>query len=272
MNVAVVGDVGIDYYQNLEIIKPGGIAFNFAYNLKKSGVKDVSLVSILGKENYSKKLLKLLKEVKIGSENIQIVNGNPPKQNILLKKGERKFNGYDAGVLKKWKLRKKDLKFIENQNAVFVPLSDGMEQIFNAIKNIPNLIKVTDFSQDYEFADYNKKDNLITKNAKYFDIIFIGGQKKYQKMVEIVARRYPKKIIVLTLGSKGSLAYHLGAKYIQPSKKVKIVDTTGCGDAFQAGFLHSWLTKKDIKAALIAGTNRATKNIEIVGSTPLKME
>lgn len=275
MKIACVGDVGVDYYENLKLLKPGGIAFNFACNLVKSSKKNkVSIVALLGDDIFTQKLLQIIKELKINFSHIKIMHGNSPKQNIFLKEnGERKFTGYNPGVLTKWKLQKTGVDFICKHDAVFVPLSDGIEHIFNAVKKIKGPIKVVDFSQDYEFADFSKQNNIITKNIKYFDIIFIGGSGKYLKMVEKLAKNNFEKVIVLTLGFKGSISFYQGKIYIQKAMKVrKIVDTTGCGDAFQAGFLASWIEKKDIKTALLKGTKRAASIIKYVGSTPLTLK
>jgi len=270
MKIAVVGDIGIDYYENLNLLKPGGIAFNFAFNLIKSGKDKVSLISILGKDKFSFKLLSVSKKVGLDISHVQQIRGDAPKQNIFLDKGERKFTGYDPGVLKKWKFRKNDILFIRKHEVVFVPLNDGMKQIFDAVKKIKGPVKVIDFSQDSEYADFDKKENVITKNAKYFDIIFVGGEKKHQKMIKLLAGKYPEKVFVLTLGKDGSIGYYQGIKSFQPAKKIgKVVDTTGCGDAFQAGFLSTWMNKKDVKTALVQGTKRASSIIKHVGSTPL---
>ena len=270
MKIAVIGDLGIDYYENLNILKPGGIAFNFAFNLIKSGKDKVSLISILGKDKFSTKLMSVSKKVGLDTSHVQQIKGDAPKQNIFLDKGERKFTGYDPGVLKKWKFRKNDIVFIRKHEVVFVPLNDGMKQIFDAVKKIKGPLKVIDFSQDSEYADFDKKENVITKNAKYFDIIFVGGKKKHQKMVSSLALKYPKKVIVLTLGANGSVCFYQNRIFSQKAvKAAKIVDTTGCGDAFQAGFLSSWMKKKDVKTALIQGTKRASSIIKHVGSTPL---
>lgn len=269
MKITCVGDIGVDYYENLDLYKPGGIAFNFASNLKQVGGNSVSLIGALGSDEYSKKLTKVLKSSKIDISQLQKISGETPKQNISLINGERKFTLYNSGILKKWKLRKKDLAFISKQDAVFVPLSDGMEQIFNAIKKIKGVVKIVDFSQDYEHADFDKKDNLITKNAKYFDIIFVGGVKKHEPMIKKLAKKYPEKVFVLTLGAKGSVAFYQEQYYFQSAKKVKVVDTTGAGDAFQAGFTATYLKSKNVKQSLTAGANQAVKVIKIIGSTDL---
>lgn len=271
MKVAVVGDVGIDFYKNLNIFKPGGIALNFAYNLNRTS-NTVSLISVLGTDKFSSILMGLLLSLKIKLNHVQTLRGSVPQQFIVLKKGERKFVGYKPGVLRKWRLTKKDLYFINTQDVVFIPINDGMEHIFNAIKRIDGPIKVTDFSQDYNRADFGKDTNVITKNAKYFDIIFVGGKKKHLKMIRSVAMRYPEKVIILTLGKNGSRAFYLNEEYYEHAKKVKAIDATGAGDAFQAGFLSSWLSKPNISRALKRGVKAAEQVVEHIGSTKLDIK
>lgn len=274
MKVAVVGDIGIDLYKNLKIIKPGGIAFNFAYNLKQNKKDKISLVSILGNDIYSKKLKILTKKLKLNSDYVQTIQGFAPLQNIFLKNGERKFIGYSSGVLKKWKLRNKDISFIKMQDVVFVPLSDGMEHIFNIVKKIKGPVKAVDFSQDYEFADFDKKENVITKNAKYFDVIFIGGKKKHLKLVQSLSNKYPEKVFVLTLSKDGSIGFFDKTTISQPACKIKrnqIIDTTGCGDSYQSNFLSTWLLSKNLLISLKAGAKAAKLTTGHIGSTKISL-
>jgi len=67
------------------------------------------------------------------------------------------------------------------------------------------------------------------------------------------------KIVVITLGQNGSLAAvkYSGKDivYRQPCKKIKeVVDTTGAGDAFSAGFLYSWKLAGSLPLALEIGS------------------
>jgi sugar/nucleoside kinase (ribokinase family) len=48
-------------------------------------------------------------------------------------------------------------------------------------------------------------------------------------------------IVCMTLGAKGSLARCNGIEIRTPAYAVNVVDTTGCGDAFRAGFIAGWL-------------------------------
>lgn len=44
-----------------------------------------------------------------------------------------------------------------------------------------------------------------------------------------------------------------GEEHFAPGLKVPVVDTTGCGDAFDAGFLHEWLAAKHVEDCLRLG-------------------
>ncbi|MBI3984434.1 MAG: hypothetical protein HY344_00620 [Candidatus Levybacteria bacterium] len=273
MKIISVGDIGIDEYVDLGIKKPGGIAFNFAVNVIKNNT-DCSLLSVIGKDQEGKQLKNLLHSLNIDISHLQKVNGKTAKQNIALKEnGERKFVGYNAGVFNKWHLSKKDINFILKHNVVFVSLSDGLEDIVHAIANLQgNITKIIDFSQDYKFADFESEDNLIAKHCINFDIIFIGGNEKLIKRVKTLGAKFSEKLFILTLGNQGSLAFQNDRSYFQKAKKIKkIIDTTGCGDAFQAGFVTAYLNNKDIQQALNSGAKQAESVITHIGSTELNL-
>ena len=76
-----------------------------------------------------------------------------------------------------------------------------------------------------------------------------------------------KKLIVITRSDKGSIAIN-GAEVVEchSLKNLKIVDLTGAGDLFAAGYLHGYINKKTIKECLEKGTEMASKVIQIVGA------
>jgi sugar/nucleoside kinase (ribokinase family) len=76
-----------------------------------------------------------------------------------------------------------------------------------------------------------------------------------------------KKLIVITRSDKGSIAINESEVVECRSKKnLKIVDLTGAGDLFAAGYLHGYINKKTIKECLEKGTEMASKVIQIVGA------
>jgi hypothetical protein len=129
--------------------------------------------------------------------------------------------------------------FIKLQDAVFVPLSDGMEHIFDIVKKINSPVKAVDFSQDYEFADFDKNENVITKNAKFFDIIFVGGKKKHQKLVQSLSNKYPEIVGVWTRGKDGSIGFFGRITFCDFTILRKIRLYSQVVECFQAGFIAS---------------------------------
>lgn len=273
MKIACIGDVGIDDYVNIGVKKPGGISFNFAINTQDNDM-DCSFISAVGNDVEGNQLKKLLHDSNLDISHIKEINGITAKQNIELKEnGERKFVGYSAGVLNKWNLNKSDLQFILKHNAVFVPFSDGLETVFKSIAKLQGtVIKIVDFSQDYEFVDFDSEENVITKYCTNFDIIFIGGNENLTTLIRKLNQQYPSKLFVLTVGNKGSFAFFQDKRYFQKATKVeKIVDTTGCGDAFQAAFVVTYLKEHNIQKALEAGAKQAASVITHIGSTKLNL-
>ncbi len=75
-------------------------------------------------------------------------------------------------------------------------------------------------------------------------------------------------LIVITLGKYGSTAFHGDSQFRKdPPRPASIVDTTGAGDAFAAGFLSQYKTL-EIEACLGIGTAAAERTIEQLGSVP----
>lgn len=268
MRIVSIGDTGIDQYVNLGLKKPGGIAFNFAVNVLNAA-EDASLVSVVGNDKEGEELLSLVQKLALNTAHFTKIPGKTPRQKIILEKtGERKFVGYREGVLTNWQLSKENLIFVAKHDAVFVPLSDGMEHIFYTIADLKaDIIKIADFSQDYEFADFDKKENVITKYCKYFDVNFVGATEKQLPLLESLSREYPEKVFVLTLGGKGSVGFLHGEKFVQPANNIKhMVDSTGCGDAFQASFLVNYLKTHNIQLSLQYAAEQAGFVTQYVGS------
>jgi cytidine deaminase len=86
---------------------------------------------------------------------------------------------------------------------------------------------------------------------------------------EVVSRlleHYP--VVVLKLGPEGAVAATRSEKVVCPPPTCAVVDPTGAGDAFFAGFLAHWLTRAPLAEAAQAATAAAASALGHVGGRP----
>jgi sugar/nucleoside kinase (ribokinase family) len=98
----------------------------------------------------------------------------------------------------------------------------------------------------------------------------LTGRAEPEQAARVLNAWYPH--VVMKLGADGALYYangrHEPVRVPAPPLE-RIIDRTGAGDAFCAGFLPSWLDKKPPGEALTSGCRLAAKAISLVGARPL---
>jgi sugar/nucleoside kinase (ribokinase family) len=98
-----------------------------------------------------------------------------------------------------------------------------------------------------------------------FDEAKMFSQSETMADVSSFFKDYGKKI-VMTSGAEGAYFFYNDDVSHQPSKKIEnVVDTTGAGDNFAAGFLDLYLSGKSVDEALINGNTRAVEVIQQLG-------
>jgi len=76
--------------------------------------------------------------------------------------------------------------------------------------------------------------------------------------------------VVIKRGGNGALGQYRGGPLIQVSASpTTVVNTTGAGDAFAAGFIQVWAANGDLHDALESGANLAGQCVALIGSRPL---
>ena len=139
-------------------------------------------------------------------------------------------------------------KAIKNSNKTAMTLSDKFcvdrhkVNFLNLVKNSLNII----FANEQEILSLIDATNIK-------EVISFGKELK--------------KIIVITRGDKGSLlikndeVVEFGVQ-----KNLKIIDLTGAGDLFAAGFLHGYINNLSVKESLQKGTEMSSKIIQQIGA------
>ena len=121
-------------------------------------------------------------------------------------------------------------------------------------------------------VERHKKDFLdLVKNK--LDIIFANEQeiqslinsKSIERIIDFC--KQVNKRFIITRGSKGSILIKSNEIIEYPAQsKIKIIDLTGAGDLFAAGYLHGYINNFNNKECLLKGTELASKIIQKVGA------
>ena len=109
------------------------------------------------------------------------------------------------------------------------------------------------------------KNNLDITFANEQEIVSLIEAKSFKEVVTF--SKELNKLMVITRGEKGAIAVKGEEIHECDIKKnLKIVDLTGAGDLFAAGFLHGYINKLSIKESLQKGTEMASKIIQKIGA------
>ncbi len=124
-----------------------------------------------------------------------------------------------------------------------------------------------------QFCVERHKDSFLDLVKNKLDIIFANEQEiKFlidtNNFDEVVAfGKKLGKLLVITRGEKGSIIIKNNEVTECKSKSnIKIVDLTGAGDLFAAGFLHGFINNFSMKECLEKGTEMSSKIIQRVGA------
>jgi len=136
-----------------------------------------------------------------------------------------------------------------------------------------NISKKTAMTLSDKFCvDRHKKSFLDLVNNKLditfaneLEILSLIDAKSFDEVISF--SKQIGKLVVITRSEKGSLAIQKNEVIECDSQKnLKIVDLTGAGDLFAAGFLHGYVNKLSIKESLEKGTEMASKIIQKIGA------
>ncbi len=139
-------------------------------------------------------------------------------------------------------------KAIQNSNKAAMSLSD----LFCVERHKPHFLDLVKNKLDIIFA--NEQEALSLIDSKNFDEVI-----SFSKQLG--------KLIVITRGEKGSITIQKNEVVECDSKKnLKIVDLTGAGDLFAAGFLHGHVNNLSLKESLAKGTEMSSSIIQKIGA------
>lgn len=293
VNVLCIGDVMLDVIARIEVAPQkinfgsdtasristngGGAAGNVAAWLTRTTANS-TIVSHVGDDPAGAALIAEFDSLGVAHENL-VIKGQPSGVVVVLvdSSGERTMFP-DKGANSNLKLS--DLPPLDNYQAVYIsgyallnPLSrPGALAMIEKVRadSIPiyfdpaSVGAMKDVS-DKEIHQWFSLMNVLFLNEE--ESIFLTGLIDTERALDYLLEY--SEVVVIKRGSLGAIAKARGYDSISiPAVSATVVDTTGAGDSFAAGFIAAFASKRDLTAAMTAGTELAAQCVAIVGGRP----
>ncbi len=260
MKITALTSNCVDVFPEKGKVYVGGNSLNFATQCRLSGIKNISVMGAIGDDDYGKSIQEHLNKSHIDHSHLHQINAPTASNKIFInEEGDRYFkaDSWQGGAFDIFRLSENDWKYLEDSTIISMPAGDpNLKELL--IRRNNNQLVVIDFLDYFGITD-------IEKHIENIDIVFLSGKKEMLNDLEKLSVNYGK-MIVATLGAEGSIAFYNNHSYVQEAIAVdKVIDTTGCGDAYQAAFSIEWLQTYDIEKAMYAGAMAASKVVAFIG-------
>lgn len=266
----------LEYGSKLDINKlefnNGGSGHNIAYGLAKLERK-VGLIGCIGNDIFGEKIFNDLNSIGVETSYVKKIN-KPTGLSIILigKDGERSIL-ISRGANDYIEPKQIDKDYISNSKFfVFTSvvgkksisaLSRGIKYAKRAdVRIVANPSESMIKSQNNTLKKFIKLSDIVIMNEK--EATLLTNKKSDSALLSI--KNMGPSIVVITRGENGVIAIQNKNQYIQKSYDVIRKDTTGAGDAFTTGFLHSLMRKDSFEYALKFGCACSAINIQSYGA------
>ena len=271
IRVTAVGDCGVDRYLNLGRDRPGGITLNFAANARRlfPASDVVGVVTALGDDREASLVRRAIAHLGLeacvadleGATSIQYIDRHPS--------GEKIFVRYEQGVLGRYRLGARERDVIARSDVLMAVVYSQIEGFFDSVMGAPSPgLRAVDFG---DLSGVTGGAGIVERYREGFHLGFFGlsaGDGALIDELERLARRH-RRLLVVTLGAAGSLALGGERRIACPAVGVpRVVDTTGAGDTFAAGFLRAYGTSRNVARSLAQGAEEAAAVVQRVGAFP----
>jgi fructoselysine 6-kinase len=262
MKMAAFKVAAFDRFSTWKKCYPGGNAMNQSVRFKQMGW-EASFVGALGTDREGELLFQALTAYGIDCSCAHKEAGKNASNILLTDEAGERFEAPDAwqgGVYETYRLSAADWAHLAKME-LWVSHANHNDYLSALEKKAEGQFFAADFL-------HLKDMELLTHSLGALDIAFFGGTKDMEPELAKIARER-RALIVLTLGAEGSVAFCGEKVFRQEALSLeKVADTTGCGDAFQAGFTNSFYRFKDVPRALLDGALLGKTAASSVGALP----
>jgi fructoselysine 6-kinase len=268
----------VDVFVNSGALLPGGNVLNVcadwaiqkAQILKDQPVQanacDIAILGAVGGDVYGQAIRDTLAPLAIDTSHLHTIDDITANHRICIDpSGERYFEpeAWTGGAYESFRLSVEDELFIQKADTVAITFNDP---------NLPRVLALrrqSPFRLAVDFQDAWEPDEW-TPWLDAIDVFFISGTPENEPMLAVWSGQHPDKDFIATRGASGSVLYRNGVAHVQEAVAVPMVaDTTGCGDAWLAGYLMATQAGAELREAMQAGAEAAAVVIGHVGGFKL---
>ena len=232
-----------DVFDGTDIIRPGGEALNFAAHASRFDEMDVTLLGI------DKSHIRT-------DERYQTANN----MTYLTADGDRyyKDDSWNGKILDDIILNDDEIRILSESDVVFVHFWASCFSQVVELKKTSGFKLAVDFDVYRDFAD-------MERLAPYMDFFMISGSEELLPKFRELSCKYDC-LFNISLAERGSVTYFKGQEFrVQAVKVDAVIDTTGCGDSYHAGFVCSYMLENDIEKAMRVGSEIAAETLKHYG-------
>lgn len=260
MKLAAVGDNCMDVYENIGKAYPGGNPVNVAVYFVRLG-EESSYTGVVGTDQYGKLMKEKIAEKGVDVSHIRFMEGSTAITHVELVDGERVFDEYEEGVLADFKLTEEEIDFLCSHDMVVTGLWGNVHD---------DLAKIKARGVKVAFDAATRPDDPAAVTAiPSVDYLFFatddGDTPELRETMKQIKARGPK-LVITTLGDKGSIAYNSETYTTFGIIPCNVVDTMGAGDSFIAGFLKGILEEKPVEECMKMGATNSSVTLEYNGA------
>lgn len=222
------------------IVDLGGKAGNVSIALKRLGV-EVVVTGCVGDDLEGAFIKKTLSDEGIDVSHLKTCEGSTGRTTIVVTKdGENTMFNY-PGANGKFTPELIDWTLVEEGEVLFIQFgipADSIFELSSMAKRAGMMVYAdTSFPSEIPWDAFSYID-YMSPNER--ELLQISGKKDVEKAVKSLFRR-GIEVLLVKMGEKGVKIFEGKNTYEVPAIQAKVVDTTGAGDAFNAGFIYGRL-------------------------------
>ena len=244
----------------------GGM-MNTAAALSRLGLK-VGLISETGTDIWGNIIAEKMREEGVDPQFLQVHQGPYPQITVAINyQNDRSFVSYAAKH--RQDAYKEHLTRMVRQSEARIYHFSAQREYIEAIREAKKLNKRIsldvawdeDWLKNPELRSIIGLADIFLPNWKEAEVI-TGKSDPYEALEEL-AQLAP--VVVVKMGERGAICKAGGKVYSTEAFAANVVDSTGAGDCFVAGFLYGWLQNRSIEECLKSASYCGSKCVEAVG-------